>query len=297
MSAIVQSPFPNPDAVAAALQKWQQTQDPQAKQCILAGIASLFRLAFRFEAEAYALPLYRVIKERLLEKAEDRNSIQAFSYPPTEKCELSRANQAGCPVLYVADNPVTALRESRCEPGEIVCISKWQFSQPRNALFYLLLNEKQNHPEFWTPILKERELLLHQSGTLTEEEEKVVKKLHQLYCEVFTAEDYALSALIGHYLLYDHPEPLDILLYPSQADQGRSCNLAIATRYADQHFKLAKIYRLKTGQREDYSDTELLEVGTVSKDAVTWRKVYNGHKKIDSVLRSHSYREARGEAG
>ncbi len=283
--------LPSPAAVKAAIDGWKRDRNLESKAVILSGIRQLSCLAYRFEPEGYALPLYRVVKEKLMDQ--DRNRIATFSYPPADKCMQARANLAGCPVFYVADNPVTALRESDCPPEEIVYLSKWQFRQPRNALIYLFLNEEQNHPAFWTPILAEREQLLSSAARRSPAQEESLKELYYLYWSVFTGEAYDLSALIGHYLLYDHPEPVDILLYPSLADEKRSCNLAIATRFADAHFKLAKVYRLKIGTQEDFSDAALLEVGVVRKESIVWRKIVNGHQKIDSVLRSHTYREER----
>jgi hypothetical protein len=259
-----------------AFQEWKKDGSEAAKTIILEGLGRLSKLTYRYETNSLGIPLFRVTKEKMLDTPEQRNMSASFSYPSPQKCDEARANKAGCPVFYAAESPLTALKEARPEPRERVYMSKWKVIRPKNALFYLFLTDEFSQSDVWTPILEKRDEFSRETEALSREEEVQLTELHKMYCDTFSSDDYAISSLIGHYLLYDREgKPVDALLYPSQADAFRSCNFAISTRFADTHLSLTEVYSLETNSEEDFNCSKVLERGTLNKEKLIWEPVHD----------------------
>ncbi len=266
-----------------AFREWKKDQREEAKRIIQEGLGRLSRLTYRYETHSFGIPLFRVTKEKVLATPEERNKVASFSYPSPHKCDEARANKAGCPVFYAADSPITALKEARPEPGERVYMSRWKVVRPKNSLFYLFLTDKFSKSDIWTPILEKRQEFSRESEALSEEEEVQLTELHRMYCDTFSSDDYAISSMIGHYLLYEREgRPVDALLYPSQADACRTCNYAIATRFADTHLSLTEVYYLEADPDGDFTCSGVLEKGTVDGEELVWKPVHD--LKVEDLI-------------
>jgi hypothetical protein len=214
---------------------------------------------------------YRVTKVSSLSSAEESKRVQTFSYPPKDKCDMARANIEKHPVLYVASNISTAIKESMCEEGNEVFLTKWTLNKAENVNICSLLSEYKDNTK--TNIIKENPdnfIKENKQEKNSRQETSIIKKeLTKLFLE----DSYEASSKIGHYLLYEHKQAqVDIIMYPSTANKEQYYNYAISPDFTDKHvilqeIKRGKVKKTKQGEFEFISLSE----GRIEGDKIKWQ--------------------------
>jgi hypothetical protein len=244
------------------------------KRRIFEGLDVLSFLIYEHSRHPFFTNLYRVRKAKRIDKEEDINDVKTFYYPSPDKCNTARANIEGCPVLYVSDNSCTAIKEANCENGEIAYLSEWKLNSDKPLSICMLFTDELDDKHYWKHIENDfRKKLQEKMTSFAEDQREELKELHRLCCSMFTSDDYTVSSLIGHYLLYEQRDrSVDALLYPSQADAKSYCNLAVATHFADKHLSLVSLKKVKVlvnGGEE--CKTELIEEAEVRDGKISWK--------------------------
>jgi RES domain-containing protein len=260
----------------AVLAKDEKTNDKrqEAKSRLLSALPYLDHLKYSFPHKAFPFPLFRVRAEKGMDKEESVDLIKTFSYPSPEKCEIARANQKGCPVFYLADNPETALKEAGCEKGEVVYLSQWQITDASKANLFLFFDHPLPAEHPWEKVRISQAAQFEQSleGVSKDIKEKW-QQLHAAYCKAFLGDDYHISSLIGHQLLHANNKPeVQIVVYPSKVEGEQSCNLAIHPEFADKYVQMNKIWKIQITDADFEQKPELLQAGLISGDTINWRK-------------------------
>jgi hypothetical protein len=255
----------------------------EAKKQLIAVLPYLDHLKYVYPTDKFPSKLYRVRPQEALEADESEAEIDTFSYPSAEKCHISRANIEGCPVFYVADNQETALKEASCKQEQIVFVSEWNFINPRNTSFFLFFEKHlpKEHP--WEKVRAQQatqfeEKLAHMPQPLQDQ----WRDLYKALCQVFMGEDYKVSSLIGHRLLYGKEQPhVQVLVYPSKAHNEKYCNLAIHPDFADEHLRLEKVFKMKITDENLLRKPELLKTGYAKDNKIIWNQASGEEQKPD----------------
>lgn len=93
-------------------------------------------------------------------------------------------------------------------------------------------------------------------------------------------ENYNLSSLIGHYLLYESdPSGINLLVYPSRENEAVSFNLAIHPDFVDTHFQLKRVFKLRITHDQPQISPRVLSVGDMENGTVIWRAPMEGEEK------------------
>jgi hypothetical protein len=262
-------------------EKISEKEQQEAATNLLAGIPYLEHLKYEYPHQTFPFKLYRVRAEKGIGEEESINQVRTFSYPAPEKCELARANKKGCPVFYVADNPITALKEAECKEGDSVFVSEWQVKNAEKARLFLFFDHPlpKQHP--WEKVRAKQEEQFHQSlaGSSKAAREKW-HQLHKAYCKAFLGDEYTLSSLIGHELLYANKKPdTNILVYPSCVEADQYCNLAIHPDFADQYLQMTGIWKLKVTDQNFEKNPEVLLAGNIDKQNISWHPATQKEQK------------------
>lgn len=256
------------------LEKGNLTEEEcnELKQRVFKGLDVLSYLIYEHPRQPFFTNLYRVRKAKALEPDEDISEVTTFYYPTPDKCSTARANIDGCPVFYVSDNSSTAIKEANCKDGETIFLSEWSLKGDQPISLCILLTDGLDDRHYWKHIEKEfKQKLQEKMSHFSTEEREELQKLHRLCSRMFAADNYQVSSLIGHYLLYEQKEkPVDALLYPSQADARQYCNLAVATHFADEHLRLVSLKKVKVAIKGEECKAELIEEAEVKNGDIRW---------------------------
>jgi hypothetical protein len=217
-----------------------------SKQRILSLLPYFQHRRYPYADTVFPFRLFRARSGKSISSEDALAQVKTFSYPSPEKCQVERANVKGCPVFYVSDQPEAALRETGVEAGETAYLSEWKLESPEHSCLYLIFTDgiPDNHP--WKAI--HRECMQDFDRWLADQpldDQKKWRQLEQLFCQAFLSDDYAISSLIGHQLLYGGEIPqIHALVYPSRADNEIFCNLAMHPDFADQQVKPVRFLQL-----------------------------------------------------
>lgn len=246
----------------------------EAKKQLIAALPYLDHLKYIYPADSFPNKLYRVRPEEGMDKEESIEEIGTFFYPDPEKCHTSRANIEGCPVFYVADNQETALKEASCKQSQIVYVSEWSFDHARNTSFFLFFEKPLSKEHPWEKARAQQAKNFEEKlANMAQSTKEQWRALHAAFCQAFMGEDYKVSSLIGHRLLYGKEQPhVQVLVYPSKAHNEKYCNLAIHPDFADSHLRLEKVFKMKITDENLQKKPELLETGHVESDKIHWQK-------------------------
>ncbi len=220
--------------------KSQEQSNKQTQENIQEAVELMPDIIQCFVTTDKTFEFYRVTKASSLSDDKESNKVKTFSYPPKDKCDIARANIKEYPVLYVASNISTAIKESMCEENTEVYLTKWTLSKAENVNICSLLSEYKDESE--TNIIDENPdhfIRENKKENSTGEENAIIKKE---ITKLFLDDSYDASSKIGHYLLYEHKKAqVDILMYPSKANNERYYNYAISPEFTDKYLKLAEI--------------------------------------------------------
>ena len=246
----------------------------EAKKQLIAALPYLDHLKYVYAGDNFPGKLYRVRPEDGIEADESIEEIDTFSYPVPEKCQVSRANIEGCPVFYVADNQETALKEASCKQSQIVFVSEWNFENSRNTSFFLFFEKPlpKNHP--WEKVRAQQARYFEEKlANIAPSTKEQWQALHDALCQAFLGEEYKVSSLIGHRLLYGKEQPhVQVLVYPSKAHNDKYCNMAVHPNFADTHLKLEKVLKMKITDENLQQSPQLLETGHVEGSKIHWKR-------------------------
>lgn len=262
-------------------EKISDKEQQEAATHLLAALPYLSHWQYEYPHQAFPFKLYRVRAEKGIGEEESISQVKTFSYPTPEKCELARANKKGCPVFYVADNPTTALKEAECKKGDVVFVSEWQVKNAEKARLFLFFDHPlpKQHP--WEKVRAKQEEQFHQS--LADSPEALKEKWHQLhkaYCKAFLGDEYTLSSLIGHELLYADKKPdTNILVYPSCVDADQYCNLAIHPDFADKYLQMTGIWKVKVTDENFNKQPDLFQSGKIEGTTISWHPATQEEQK------------------
>lgn len=245
-----------------------------AKQKVLSLLPLFNLMKYTLTGESFPSRLFRVRKESGISEEESLDNVATFSYPSPEKCHMERANIEGCPVFYLADHLETALKEAEVEEGDVVFVSEWKLENPESTHIFLFLSDglPESHP--WKKVWQEQWESFKASLTdLPEDQQFYWKEMYKEYCRAFLGDQYTISSLLGHQLLYGQDEPhVQLLLYPSKANSENYCNLAVHPDFADTYLKAMRVDKIRVLDKGLEQTPELLQVGEVQEQNINWHK-------------------------
>lgn len=238
-----------------------------------------------YDKEDTDIILYRVSKKF---PGFDEDIKQSYSYPPKPKQQ--RANIAGKPVLYTSIDVLTALSEMKdsIEIDEVFYISKWRISFNKPVIAHtLILNSTTTSSQGRIGDVS-RELIQVLSMSI----KNIPKKLQEGYIEAIkqlgdlyaTPSDlyYHITSAYSDNILYTIREQkafVDMLIFPSVANNQKSINYAIHPGLADSdQMALKEVYKVELKKNslksEENSEISLgiIKKGVFSEDnEVEWR--------------------------
>lgn len=242
----------------------------EAQKVLLDALKYIPHLIYEFNKDdGFDTKLYRAQNAETIEKHNHINQINAFSYPPPDKCKVARANKKGFPVFYVSETSETAIKESRCETGDMIYLSEWEMDIDKKfRVCSFLTAEDMKNTNIKIASLH-RDNYIEALNKVSSEDKKKIEIIHEIYSDIFMEEEYKVSSIVGHYLLCDqNKESVDLLFYPSKANGYRYSNIAIAADFSDRYLKLNKVSKVKIGT--DKSNYEIIKEGEITNKKIHW---------------------------
>lgn len=187
---------------------------------------------------AYGLGLWRA---RLCEDETGFGSLSKMHYPPVNYSKVGRANDSNSPLLYTSLTQLTALREVRVRPGDVVQVMAYKMDR-RDPIRSFTLGEfasvhlggRSNFPDAGR---KQLNSILHKL--------KFEPGLSFVFMDAFLASvmidkreqasGYVHSRVLARLIFQKYPS-LEAIHYPSVAREG-AVNVAIKPAAADRTLK------------------------------------------------------------
>jgi hypothetical protein len=224
------------------------------------------------------LTFYRV-RLNINEITEDLNLTRTYSYPNPIHCiENGRANLKGKSAFYCADDPLTAILESKPNNGDMGYISVWKGNANRDIQFGIYLPNGLRKENLWSTFSNEvHKFAKEQAKLLSEEKAEQLQLLNIFISEqfIFEKKPYPITSWIANNLHYGHLG-VDFILYPSIVLNAHFCNMAFHPNSVDTQLKFEKILRFKVDKifnsKMNYSIGPIGELGTTN---IKWREPTN----------------------
>lgn len=194
---------------------------------------------------AVRIPVFRA---RKIESKKEYNSINEIYYPPAEKIKkCGRLNDIGKQILYTADKPITALKETGIEKKDAFLLGVFE-SEFHSAL---PIGAKIN------PYFPDNAPLQFSPGYYMALTNFFLQIIRQ---EIRNGEEYRYhpSIALAKYFFSDHQ--YDAIIYPS-VKSIESVNIAFEKESGDKNLELKRVIR---GTLVEYKDNECCTIHRAS---------------------------------
>jgi hypothetical protein len=208
-----------------------------------------------------------------IQTEEDLSLIRTFSYPSTDACRYNgRANIKNHPVFYCADNPITAIMESKLALGDTAFISVWRvrFTGSVQYAGYLPVNLPAKNPWFNTATIQFDKIKNHIQSIQSGKDEQL-KILFEFLFQIFVTETepYSLTSWLSHRMLYNFG--IQFIVYPSFQTKSWQCNMAFHPNVVDLFFSFHRVFEFKMSRiDEDGGKFTISKMGRMKSTGIIW---------------------------
>jgi hypothetical protein len=201
-----------------------------------------------YPSEQFNHNLFRV---RPFNKIKDRIDFSEYTYPPKNYVKNQRANIDKQPVLYTSIHPKTAtleyvINQKNKEKVDLLALSVWNVNCDRNIRVVNFLNEKTTSDDIrFLGRNSDKSFKNYVKKEFLNENVSALIELRDFYINSFCEKGkHIFSSFLSHYFLYK--ANVDVIIYPSIAQNNSSLNIVFNTDFADKYLNLQRVYTIKT---------------------------------------------------
>ncbi len=237
----------------------------------------------QFNGNYYRVRPYKEIK--------NHHSFSEYSYPPHEFVKNQRANIKNHPVLYLSLHPKTSVLEYIVNQkddsyNELLSLSVWNVNCDRDIRVINLLNEKTTKgATSFLGLHNTQSFKEYTESNFNTKDSKYLIELYQYFINSFCVKnDHIFSSYIAHKYLYTNEHQVDVLIYPSLAQDNTSINLAFNKSFSDKYLNLKRVYVINSFKKEVESPTIYGDVKFFKDNEFEKEMILDSYTKMYSLL-------------
>jgi hypothetical protein len=229
-------------------------------------------LASLSSSDINALTAFRVRSN--LAPTEDLSLIRTFSYPSTSFCRTNgRANLLGTTTFYCADNPLTAMMESKIQVGEIGYLGIWKNHCDRECHYTGFFPADLPATNPWNAAaVRLNNYVLQKIEEIGSTKTKQLTMLSEFMASMFVDEPppYILTSWLANSLMY-RSNIVDFIAYASFTTRSHQCNMAFHPNFIDQYFALDRVYQfIVVETNAEGGNYTIKKMGRIDQTNIVW---------------------------